>query len=339
MIDELISLTADELLKMKFPPPDHLLAPWFISGESAMVYSPPGVGKSLFAMSTALAVASGGEFLGWKAPEARKVLLIDGEMALSTLQGRMNMLAPGIVPDGDNSWRRRLTIYPRMSQKTGSEFVNLVCEGWRESITDKVKREGFDLIILDNLSVLADVIDENSAGRTHSIVEFFLDLKMQKIAAMLIHHSTKGGREFRGSSKLATSFETIIALTHKGDAVPLGCEFKLVWTKRRNTSKVEDARSFNTKLIRGKWSYAASINDGLQRMVDMALTKKYPTQAALADAMGYNMNRKKITLDKQKAFKLGMVSEAEWDQCFEKTSGTSSPHRRSRPGVPVVGTA
>src|ERR1700730_8853503 len=38
--------------------------------ESCMVYADTGVGKSLFALSAALAVAGGGEFLGW-APEEK----------------------------------------------------------------------------------------------------------------------------------------------------------------------------------------------------------------------------------------------------------------------------
>ena len=37
-----------------------------------MVYADTGVGKSLFALSAALAVAGGGEFLGWKPDERAK---------------------------------------------------------------------------------------------------------------------------------------------------------------------------------------------------------------------------------------------------------------------------
>lgn len=98
MINGLKTLTARELRAMKFPAPEYLLEPWLSVGESVMVYSPPGVGKSLFAMSTALAVSGAGEFLGWKSPKARKTLLVDGEMPERVLRDRMNLLVGGIVP-------------------------------------------------------------------------------------------------------------------------------------------------------------------------------------------------------------------------------------------------
>jgi RecA-family ATPase len=58
-----------------------------------MVYADTGVGKSMFALSAALAVAGGGEFLGWK-PEEKpdgsgwRVLYVDGEMHVTDIQER-----------------------------------------------------------------------------------------------------------------------------------------------------------------------------------------------------------------------------------------------------------
>ena len=77
--------TLAELLESQFPNRQHLLFPWLREQESCMVYADTGVGKSLFALSAALAIAGGGEFLGWKAEwrasgEPWRVLYIDGEM-------------------------------------------------------------------------------------------------------------------------------------------------------------------------------------------------------------------------------------------------------------------
>ena len=69
----------DDLLELKLPPRDYLISPWLKQFESAMVWAPPGVGKTMFCLSLALAIAGGGEFLGWKAPKPRKVLFFDGE--------------------------------------------------------------------------------------------------------------------------------------------------------------------------------------------------------------------------------------------------------------------
>ena len=62
-----------------------------------MVYAATGVGKSMFALSAALAIAGGGEFLGWKPDERAngagwRVLYIDGEMHVADIQERARML-------------------------------------------------------------------------------------------------------------------------------------------------------------------------------------------------------------------------------------------------------
>ena len=62
-----------------------------------MVYAATGVGKSMFALSAALAIAGGGEFLGWKSDERAngrqwRVLYIDGEMHVGDIQERVRML-------------------------------------------------------------------------------------------------------------------------------------------------------------------------------------------------------------------------------------------------------
>jgi DNA invertase Pin-like site-specific DNA recombinase len=67
----------------------------------------PGVGKSLFALSAALAVAGGGEFLGWTTAKKEggwRVLYIDGEMHIADIQERANLLldaVPGLLHIGN----------------------------------------------------------------------------------------------------------------------------------------------------------------------------------------------------------------------------------------------
>ncbi len=58
--------TVGQLLSARFKERKYLLAPWLREQENCMVYAATGVGKSLFALSAALAIAGGGEFLGWQ---------------------------------------------------------------------------------------------------------------------------------------------------------------------------------------------------------------------------------------------------------------------------------
>lgn len=76
-----------------------MLRPWLREHESCLLYSDAGVGKSLFALSAALAVAGNGSFLGWK-PDAKadgndwRVLYADGEMHMGDIQERAGSTAP-----------------------------------------------------------------------------------------------------------------------------------------------------------------------------------------------------------------------------------------------------
>src|ERR1700712_4517345 len=82
-------LTADDLLAFEFPPRETLLTPWLPSKGLAMIYGPRGIGKTHLTLGCGYAIASGGKFLRWTATEARRVLLLDGEMPGVVLQERM----------------------------------------------------------------------------------------------------------------------------------------------------------------------------------------------------------------------------------------------------------
>jgi hypothetical protein len=99
-----------ELLDSKFRYRKFLLSPWLREHESCMVYADTGVGKSMFALSAALAVAGGGEFLGWKPDQKAtgapwKVLYVDGEMHIGDIQERARLLL-NAVPNIDRDRAR-----------------------------------------------------------------------------------------------------------------------------------------------------------------------------------------------------------------------------------------
>ena len=62
-------LTAAEFLQLELPPRQKILAPWVPEKGLVMVYSPRGMGKTLFGMSSAYVIGIGGSFLGFSAFE------------------------------------------------------------------------------------------------------------------------------------------------------------------------------------------------------------------------------------------------------------------------------
>src|SRR5207248_11423771 len=73
-------------LEMKIRPRSMMLTPWLPVQGLAMIYAPRGTGKTRMAHGVAYAIAAGSGFLKWSAPEAKRVLLLDGEMPTATLQ-------------------------------------------------------------------------------------------------------------------------------------------------------------------------------------------------------------------------------------------------------------
>jgi hypothetical protein len=60
-------LDGEELLTTQFPPRTTIMSPWLPDKGLAMLYAERGVGKTWIALGAAHAVASGGEFLCWRA--------------------------------------------------------------------------------------------------------------------------------------------------------------------------------------------------------------------------------------------------------------------------------
>ena len=74
------TISAATLMERDLPQTGEILGSVLASDSSALVYGPAGVGKSFFALGLAWAAASGGSFLGWRAPKPHRVHFVDGEL-------------------------------------------------------------------------------------------------------------------------------------------------------------------------------------------------------------------------------------------------------------------
>ena len=84
-------------LALQVPPREMLLAPILPERSLSMLYAPRGIGKCWLGLTIGLAVASGSSVLRWTAPRPRRVLFVDGEMLLSDLQTRLNLILAGLI--------------------------------------------------------------------------------------------------------------------------------------------------------------------------------------------------------------------------------------------------
>nr|WP_240610362.1 AAA family ATPase [Sphingomonas pokkalii] len=129
-----------------------LLSPWLREQESCLVWAAAGVGKTMFTLSLALAIAGGGSLMGWTSQRPRRVLLIDGEMPLDDLQERLRMLAGTIEGIDLGAAGTNLTVLARHGQSPDAIFPDFGKEEEQDANLALVRSYRPDVVILDNLT-------------------------------------------------------------------------------------------------------------------------------------------------------------------------------------------
>ncbi len=271
-----------DFLAREFPPRENLLAPWLASKGLAMVFAPRGVGKTHFALAVAYAVASGGSFLKWAAPKARRVLLLDGEMPPAVLQERLAIIAANAdmeAPPG------HFMMLPYDLCEDGGPDLGTV-EG-QEQLESHIGSA--DLIVVDNLSTLARTGKENEAEGWGTIQAWALSQRRKgRSVLFFIHHAGKGGDQ-RGTSKREDVLDTVIRLSHPEDYEPSdGARFLVTFTKSRGIFGA-DVEPFEARLNDGRW-ICEDTTELLEAEV-MALLAEGKSLREAATELGINKNK------------------------------------------------
>ncbi len=269
------SLVADNIadfINLEIPTREMLLGPVLPAQGLVMLYSMRGVGKTYCALGIAYAVASGGTFLRWSAPEPRRVLYIDGEMPAKTMQDRLMQIAVGAEAEPPAADFFRLITPDR--QDFG--IPDLATKEGQEALEERIA-EGCDLLILDNLSTLCRNGKENEAESWSEVQEWLLSLRRRKISVLLVHHAGKGGNQ-RGTSRREDVLDTVIALRRPEDyEASDGARFQVVYEKAR-TIFGEDAKGFEAKLEMiadgAKWTTRDIDDANLEIVRDLTRAKK-----------------------------------------------------------------
>jgi hypothetical protein len=280
----------------------------------------------MLVLTMALAVAGGCSVFGWRAEAPRPVLLVDAEMHAEDLRDRLAMLAETVEGFDPEAAGRNLHVLSRQHQGGAVRFPDLAeinspsakCKAGQDVILEEAQRVRAELVILDNLSTLAELQDENDASAVSPVLSFLMRLKAAHMACILVHHSGKSGESFRGSSKLATTFEAIIGL-HKADGqvAAEGSAFEMRWGKVRGARSAA-TRDMEARLENGpegtRWVCRPAQTEELGALVDAVRTCQFSTGKDLAAYMQWDPT--KVSRLKQRAIAKGFITKAEWDGCM-----------------------
>ncbi len=193
-----------------------------------MIYAKRGVGKTQFVMGFGYAVAAGAQFMGWSAPEPRKVLHIDGEMPAASLQQRLAELVKANDKEPPKGYLRIIT--PDLQPRGMPDLALL--DG--QMAIDEQVEDDTALIIVDNLSSLVRWGgSENDAESWLSVSEWALRHRAKGRAILFVHHAGKSGQQ-RGTSKREDLLDLVLALRHPTDYDPSqGARFEVHFEKAR----------------------------------------------------------------------------------------------------------
>jgi putative DNA primase/helicase len=228
----------NDFLTLNVPPREMLLDPILPERSLAMLYAPRGVGKTLLGLSIGLAVASGSPLLRWSAPKPRRVLYVDGEMPMVSLQERLRLLSAGLTKIPEDGLR----ILAADNTENG---ISLGTENGQKAIEPLLS--DIDLLILDNLSTLCTG-SESASDAWLPMQNWLLGLRRRGIAVLLIHHAGTNGRQ-RGTSRREDALDTVIALRRPEDYSPeQGARFEVHFEKIRNRVDGDGAVAFEARL-------------------------------------------------------------------------------------------
>ncbi|WP_041354817.1 AAA family ATPase [Nitrosococcus halophilus] len=311
------------MLDEKFKPREELLAPWLTQRHLSMVYAPAGVGKSWFALSAALAVAGGGKLYHWDAPIARRVVFVDGEMDIEDLQERCEKLIEPLDVNIKTA-RNNLLFLAQQDQSLDVEFPDLATDEGQAIVMKHIKNHRAEFVILDNFSTLCEVEDENAASSFNPIMRFLRQLKQGRIAAMLVHHArknTSGNGSYRGTSKQAVIFNSIISLNHP-DRIPAqgGATFDIDFEKYRGLrdDRVAPVRVSlqNDPGERPQWVVEPRSDAKIVEMVRAVKELACASQDELAERFG--VTKGTISKWKRRAIDMDLVSSKAWEECLKE---------------------
>lgn len=205
-------------------PPSFLISDFLPAGEITLLVSDGGVGKTTLALSIALAIAGGENFLGFSGFRVKSpgpVLIVSEEDGGGVLGNRLEAMVRG------HGWERE-KILGRI-HILAQQGVRLDDPAWQEQLLAEVERIGARLVVLDPLAELTLTEEDSNSGIKH-VVRFLRVISSQTGAAvLLLHHFGKrveGKRQLdriRGASALNAAARAIHSLERTGGGLEVEC--------------------------------------------------------------------------------------------------------------------
>jgi len=305
------TISAKELFDLNPGPRQFCIEPLFLESSFNMIHATRGLGKTNFALSLALSLAEGKNFLKWRVKKPRRVLYVDGELSKDAMsrQLRLNTFAIGERRPSDN-----LTIItpellsdsviPNLSKGHG--------QSWLNRRIDEVRPE---VIIFDSLFTLFQ--GQTESQEAWDIVQIWMiKLRAQGKCLILIHHDNKSGKAQSGFGNKEISMDEVVHLTAtKEHEKSKGMMMHVEFSKHRNLygEEIEEFEAGFEKIpteknIRAvKWIWTKE-NVALDQSVKSLLESGLSTNEI---AIELDISKSKAIRMRKKMLEDGTISDSE----------------------------
>jgi hypothetical protein len=243
-------LDAATLDILEIPERESIVGTWWREGGQGFIFGPRGLGKTWLSVHLARCIAEGRNCGPWTISKSRRVLYVDGEMALDGLRERDRALrqktdAPLYFLSHDQHFRL-----------TG-RGLNLTDPIAQSALLSACEQHRAEVVFLDNLSCLFSGMRENDADDWEAVLPWLLTLRRKGIAVCIIHHSGRNGANMRGTSKREDASFWVMRLDAPSVADDrVGARFIGRFTKNREGDETEA----------GPWQWTFETTGGVTRV-------------------------------------------------------------------------
>ena len=301
--------------------------------EAVMLYSPTGVGKTWLSLAISLITAGKGslELLDWQNEDPQPVCYVDGEMLEEDIQERIKLLIPTLGVDQD-LLRENFLFVSRVSQPHAIEdFLSLELDENQLELLKWVKNHTGNgkspVIVLDNLSNLAELGDDNSAGHMQSFNMIVTKARKVGCSLVIVHHTGKtlnlgpdGVPTWRGSYDMATRLDKTICLLPCPSSMDGYVTFQVIEGKSRRGQRLNTSIQLNP--YDQKWElYDETLANDRNQMITDLIEKGFVAKLEdLKDIIGRSVSSAERYV--KQAIDSGYLSQQDWKESKQRAKNS-----------------
>ncbi len=242
------------ILSADIEPPNIIVPNFLVSGEATMLAALAGGAKTITTQYIAACVATGTPCFGMPATKPEPVLFVDSELSKYQIQQRFKLIYEFI---GKRPVKGFLRIIHKRSFKSGMPDLTHP-DGFEKLMPDI---EASTVVILDNLSSLYRSAEELSQNDWNYYNDCLDELRELNKAVLVLHHTDKDSRNYRGHSEIARAIDNIlIAVKDKKQSTDSKTVIKVRKPKSRHGANNDELMTFEFGDVSG---------DGLFKMQRM----------------------------------------------------------------------